>query len=204
MRLRYLESSAMMLLVHAHLAPLHGALITRNGVGVALCGESFAGKSTLAYACARAGWTFVSDDGTYLIRKDRHRYAKGNPYSVRFRADAKNLFPELDRFRVRRRVNGKEGIEARTHDLEMQIANGCSIDHLVFLRRFPSQEPSINPIDAAETLAWLESAAQYGTQEVRDAQRQSYRRLLDAGLWELHYSDVADAIEILNDLGNRA
>lgn len=200
-RLRFMESSVMMLLVQAHLAPMHSALIAKNGIGVALCGESFAGKSTLSYACARSGWTYITDDGAYLVRKDRNRYAAGNPHIVRFRADAKDLFPELERFRVARRVNGKQGIEVRTSELGISTAAGCAIDHLVFIRRSRTGPPGINPSDPAKALHWLESAACYGSEEVRAAQRQAYRRLVDAHVWELRYSDLSDAIQMLNGLG---
>ena len=47
MRPRFLQAAGMSLLTNAHLAPMHGALIARDGCGVLLCGDSFAGKSTL-------------------------------------------------------------------------------------------------------------------------------------------------------------
>ena len=79
-------------------APLHGALVMRQGTGVMFCGDSCAGKSTLAYACARAGWTYVTDDGTFLVRGRDDRYAVGDSQSIRFRTDAPELFPELSNY----------------------------------------------------------------------------------------------------------
>ncbi len=204
LRLRFLESSVMTLLVTAHLAPLHGALVARRGIGVALCGESFAGKSTLSYACARSGWTFVADDGTFLARSRADRYAVGNPYNIRFREDAKFLFPELAGFKVAQRHNGALGMEVRTSALPVSTAGGCSIDHLVFLRRSRAGMASMNPFGASEALRWLEKATLYGPDEVQASQRQAYRRLLDAGIWELHYSDLSDAVQLLDQLGESA
>jgi hypothetical protein len=204
LRLRFLESSVMMLVVTARLAPIHSALVTRNGVGVALCGESFAGKSTLSYACARSGWTFVTDDGMFLLRNHKNRYAVGNPYSVRFRKDAKNLFPELANYRVGVRPNGALGMEVPTSELPVSTACGCSIDHVVFLRRSDSGRARMNRFDEREALEWFERATLYGPAEVQVAQRQAYRRLLDAGIWELHYSDLSEAIEQLDGLGVKA
>ena len=200
-RLRFLESSVMSMLVAAHLAPVHSALVTRNGVGVALCGDSFAGKSTLSYACARAGWTFISDDGSFLLRKSQDRHGLGNPYNIRFREDAKRLFPELARFKVAQRQNGQLGMEVRTAELPVAISSGCSIDHLVFLRRSGSGPASLHRFAASEALLWLERVPLYGPQEVQISQRQAYRRLLDASIWELRYSDLDDAIVVLNQLG---
>jgi hypothetical protein len=201
LRFHFLESSVSTLLVAAHLAPMHCALVTRRGIGVALCGESSAGKSTLAYACARSGWSFVSDDGTFLLRNRADRYAVGNPYNIRFRQDAKLLFPELANLLVARRYNGALGIEARISDLPVTTAHGCSIDHLVFLRRSPSGPARINRFDPSEALQWLEKATLYGPSEVRESQRRAYGRLLDAGLWEMRYSDLSDAIQLLEQLG---
>jgi hypothetical protein len=200
LRLRFLESSVMTTLVARYLAPIHSALISRNGVGVALCGESFAGKSTLSYASARCGWTFISDDGTFLLREGADRYAVGNPHSVRFREDAKFLFPELENYRVGLRPNGELGMEVRTSELPVATANGCSIDHLVFLRRSRSGPARVNRFNPDDALAWFESVAFYGPADVQAAQRQAYKRLLKADVWELHYSDLSDAIQLLDQL----
>jgi len=204
LRLHFLEAPAMTLLVAAYLAPMHCALVSRRGVGVAFCGESRAGKSTLAYACARSGWTFVSDDGTFLLRNGADRYALGNPYNIRFREDAKFLFPELDGFEVARRHNGAMGIEARVSELPVTTANGCSIDHLVFLRRSRSGSASMDRFAKSEALHWLEKVTLYGSEDAQASQRQAYRRLLDAGIWELHYSDLSDAVKLLDQLGAAA
>jgi len=203
-RLHFLEAPVMTLLVAAHLAPMHGALVTRRGVGIALCGDSFAGKSTLAYACARNGWTFVSDDGTFLRRNSTDRYAVGNPNSIRFREDAKVLFPELAGFKVERRHNGALGIEARTSELPVTTSSGCSIDHLVFLRRTRTGPAGMDRFAKTNALRWLEKATIYGPEDVQESQRRAYHRLLDADIWELHYSDLGDAVSLLDQLGAAA
>jgi hypothetical protein len=204
LRLHFLEASVMTMLVAAHLAPIHGALVARHGVGVMLCGESRAGKSTLAYACARKGWTFVSDDGTFLLRNRAGRDAIGNPHTIRFREDAKLLFPELSGSKVARRHNGALGIEMPTSGLPLSTTGGCSVDHLVFLRRSGSGRARMNRFNAVDALAWLERASLYGSAGLQESQRQAYRRLLDAGVWELHYSDLSDAVKLLDQLGAAA
>lgn len=204
LRLRFLEPAVMTLVVAAHLAPVHGALVTRQGVGIALCGDSFAGKSTLAYACARSGWTLICDDGTFLIRGSADRFAVGNPYNMRFREDARRLFPELAGCVVGLRPNGAMGIEVNTSQMPVSTSTGCSIDHVIFLRRSSSGRATMNRYDRGEALQWLERNVRYGPEDLQAAQRQAYRRLLDAGLWELHYSDLLDAVEVLSGLGANA
>jgi len=203
-RLRFLESSVMSMLVAGHLAAMHGALVTRGGVGIALCGESFAGKSSLSYACACSGWTFISDDGTFLLRNRADRYALGNPYNIRLREDARVLFPELAGRTVARRHNGALGIEVPTADLPISTAHGCSIDHLVFLRRSRSGPARMNPLAPGEALRWLEKMILYGPASVQASQRHAYQRLLDAGIWELGYSDLPSAVQLLDRLGAAA
>ncbi len=204
LRVRFLESSVMSVLVAVHLAAMHSALVARNGVGIAFCGESYAGKSTLAYACARSGWTLISDDGTFLDRKRTDCYAVGNPFRVRFREDAKFLFPELADFKVERRHNGSLALEVPTQELPISTAIGSSVDHLVFLRRSRSGAARMNRFSASEALHWLEQSILYGPEHIRASQRQAYRRLVDAGVWELHYSDLSDAVELLGQLGASA
>jgi hypothetical protein len=199
LRYRFLSAAAM-LIEQSALAPLHGALLMRNGCGVMLCGDSFAGKSTLAYACARAGWTYISDDGTFLVRNRADRYAIGDPYTIRFREDARDLFPELaDRIPVVR-PNGKIAIEMFTHELPINTAPGCSIDHVVFLNRQQHGHARLRHYPKDQAWEEWEKYASFGTDQVRAAQRHCHERLLQAGIWELTHSHFDDAVARLEQL----
>jgi hypothetical protein len=200
LRYRVLSAAAHMLVEQSALAPLHGALLMRNGCGVMLCGDSFAGKSTLAYACARAGWTYVSDDGIFLVRNRADRYAIGDPHTIRFREDARHLFPELaDQLPVVR-PNGRSAIEMFTHELPIKIAPGCSVEHVVFLNRQQHVDARLRHYPRDQ--AWEEwgAYASFGTDQVRAAQRRSHERLLQAGIWEMAYSHFDDAVARLEQL----
>ncbi len=181
-------------------APLHGALVARNTTGVLLCGDSLAGKSTLAYACARAGWTYVSDDGAFLVRGRDDRYAIGDPHGIRFRTDAPDLFPELADRHPTVRPNGKLAIEVRTRDLGIFTAPGCVVDHVVFLDREHSGPASIQRCPEYLAQEYWAQYAFLGTREVQTAQRRCHRRLLHAGLWRMRYSDLGDAVSQLERL----
>jgi hypothetical protein len=122
-RYRFLTAGGLTLIEQQSGASLHCGLVVRNGRGIALMGDSFAGKSTLSYACARAGWTFVSDDGVLLVRDRSDRYAVGDPYAFRLREDASRLFPELRDRMPAVRPNGKLGIEIFTRDLAIHDPN---------------------------------------------------------------------------------
>jgi len=200
LRYRFLLAAAATLVEQRWLAAMHGALIVRSGVGVMLCGDSFTGKSTLAYACARAGWTLVSDDGTHLVRSRTDRYAVGDPHSIRFRDDAPTLFPELAERMPVIRPNGKIAIEVPTRELSIATAPAGVIDHVVFLNRHHPGAARLRRGSQDRLRETLEVYTSFGTEETRAAQRRCHQRLFDAGLWEMDYSDLDGAIARLERL----
>ena len=138
LRYRFLTAGGSTLIHQRAFSVLHGALVVRHGIGVMLAGNSMAGKSTLAYACARQGWTYVSDDAAFLVLGRHDRYVVGDPYSIRFRPDAPELFPELADHLMTIRPNGKVAIEVLTRDLPLETAAGCNVEHVVYLNRAPA------------------------------------------------------------------
>jgi hypothetical protein len=199
-RYHFLEPTVLTLLEQRYFAPIHCAFVVRHGQGVALCGESSAGKSTLAFACARAGWTFVADDAIYLLRDEAERYALGNPHTIRFRASATELFSELKGRHPFTRQNGKFGFELRTKELNLKIAAGNRIDHIVFLSRREGVSAKIHRFPTDGALAALRQFLNHGEAWVRSEQSQTYERLLESGAWTLVYSNLDDAIHRLTEL----
>jgi hypothetical protein len=200
LRYRFLTSVAATLIEQRAFAVLHGALVERNGSGVMLAGNSFAGKSTLAYACARRGWTYISDDGACLVRGRDDRYAIGNPHSIRFRPDAAELFPELADRVVTIRPNGKVAIEILTRDLPLNTAAGCKVDHVVYLNRETAGHVSLARICRERVREDWSNYSPYGTQEVHAEQRRCQESMLSAQLWEMQYSDLDQAVARLERL----
>lgn len=62
LRYFFLGSSPLSHIATRFTTNVHAGCVALNSRGVLLCGDTGAGKSSLSYACARAGWTFVSDD----------------------------------------------------------------------------------------------------------------------------------------------
>lgn len=201
LRYYFLDPAALVMIEQLHLAPIHGALVQSKGKGVLLCGKSFAGKSTLAYACARAGWTLISDDGTFLRRKSEDRFGIGNPYTLRFRDDARNLFPELRPRLTATRPNGKESIEVPTRELPgIVTSTGCAIDHIVLLNRHAGGCAGLQPIAASDAAEQVANNAHYGLDTIRKQCNEAYQRLLTAPTWQLNYGPLDSAVARLNDL----
>jgi hypothetical protein len=199
-RYHFLEAAVLSMLEQLHAAPIHGALVARNGRGVLLCGESSAGKSTLAYTCARAGWTFVTDDCSFLLRGRDDLFAIGNCSVMRFRADAPSLFPELQARSIVIRPNGKAGLEVFTRDLPVRTAPGCGVSHLVFLQRAASATAELSSFPKDAVLAWLTRFSRYGEEHVRTAQVETYKRLTAAAIHRLTYGNPDDALVQLEKL----
>lgn len=70
-RYELVEFAALTLLARgAPLVPLHAACFGLPGAGVLLIGDTGAGKSTLCAAALASGWTFVSEDATFVAPHD--------------------------------------------------------------------------------------------------------------------------------------
>jgi hypothetical protein len=71
---------------------LHGALVAKNGKGVAILGPSEAGKSTLACARWQRGWSLLCDDVALIERE--HLTARPTPRRVSLRRASRVLLGE--------------------------------------------------------------------------------------------------------------
>src|SRR5207302_1041778 len=110
----FLESAALCHIANRFATPIHAACVELDGRGVLLCGDSGAGKSTLAYACAQAGWSYITDDCSFLINNRTDRLVTGNCLQVRFRPEGSMFFPALQGCDITDRAGaGKPSVELR-------------------------------------------------------------------------------------------
>ncbi len=180
--------------------PVHAGCIALDGRGVLLCGDSGAGKSTLAYACARAGWTYVSDDGSYLLNGGTRRLVTGDCYKVRFRPSAAELFPEVAGLDVTPRAAGKPSIELPTANMaHIASAQTTRVDFIVFLNRRKGSTPQLVPYRRDVARHFMRQVL-YGPPELLAVQYRAIERLLTADVFELRYTDLDWAIDRLRKL----
>src|ERR1700733_1155235 len=193
-----LESSAMFHLAARHSIGIHAACVELDGNGILFCGDSGAGKSTLAYACARAGWTYITDDASFLVNGRDDSLVVGNCRQVRFRPPAADLFPELQGRPVLQRAEiGKPSIELSTAPFShLSTSFSSPVKNIVFLNRTHHQQPELVgfPRDVARAFILQRGL---GITEVVDMQVAGVDRLLDRGIYELRYSDLDWAVERL-------
>jgi hypothetical protein len=195
----YVESLAYLMLNQREVVMVHSALVARDGCGVMLCGPSTAGKSTLAYACARAGWTFLSDDCAALLPDSAQRMALGRPRQARFRPDAAQLFPELEGYAVRVRPTGKLAFEVDTSLLAIRTSDRAPVGAIMFLERGAgtAEVRRISEEDALDRL--FRDLPCYG-EEVDELHERTVRRVAAAPAYRLRYNSLEDGIRLLSAL----
>jgi hypothetical protein len=93
-RYAFLEALTLSILTRQDRQPFHAAAIVRDGAAVVISGPSGTGKSTLAYAAARAGMHVLGEDTVYLQSDPRFR-VWGLPGYLHVPLDAAGRFPEL-------------------------------------------------------------------------------------------------------------
>ena len=197
----YIEAIAYLLLGQRYLVAIHAACVARAGAGLLLCGASEAGKSTLSFACARAGWTYVSDDCTWLMAGSRDRIAIGKPHQARFRHDVARHFPELAGHIARSRPNGKISIEVPTSLFPtVATAARCPVGGMVFLDRTsggPPRAQSIASDEAVDTL--ISDMPNYG-EDVNTIHDETVGALRGLPAWRLHYQTLEEALRLLSEI----
>lgn len=179
-----------------HLAVLHAACVALDGTGALLCGDSGAGKTTLAVACALRGWTLICDDASFLVRGRRDRKVVGNPYVVRFKPDARALFPFLESFSAQRRVNGKVVIQLSAAEAPyIATATQAEVGCMVLLKRTEGSKARI--VRRNEDLLQHVRFPPYGDTQVIAEQEAALRSLAGIPSFELSYSQLDDAVDCL-------
>ena len=197
----FLDPMALQTITALHLAPIHASCVARDGRGILLCGDSHAGKTSLAYACARHGFTYVSDDASFLIRnRAAERVVVGNPHWIRLRPEATKFFPELADHPTAVRGNGKTMIRIATQSRpDLSTSATAPIDRIVFLRRDSKSPAKISRLDPKIVRAWVDQFFYKWDREVILAQREAFGTLL-AGVrvQALEYSDLEAAVDVLS------
>jgi hypothetical protein len=168
-RYYFLEAVALFTLTQLHVTPVHAACI------------------------ARGGWTYISDNESWLLRRDG-RTILGHPTRIRLRDTAAGLFPELAG-RPAVNFNGKRSIILDAAGLD--TAFQCRPEGIVFRKRDGTPARLTTAQGACEQL--LAGIIQY-TPEVRAAHRASLERFTEIPAVELHYTGLEDAIPALEGL----
>lgn len=202
-RFHFLEAAVLQLISALHHAPIHAACVTppsaMHPAGILLCGDSGAGKSSLTYACARAGWTFTSDDASFLIRdNDGPPTVVGDAGRMRLRPQSAMLFPELASRTATERGNGDQRLQILTKELPVKTSPQAAIAQVVLLNRDDLSPAQWAVWDRARAESWLDRVVYHWAPEIAATQRRALASLLDhARLRVLTYSRLEHAMDAL-------
>jgi hypothetical protein len=196
----FLEAAAASQLWTRLATPIHAACVAIEGRGVLLCGDSGAGKSSLSYACARAGWQFISDDCSYLLHNETGREVLGDCHQLRFRPSAADLFPEIDGAEITTRLDGTPSIDFASSNWPMIDAKkSAHIDFVVFLNRRQPAMADLLPYPKEVAYCYIRQNL-FGTSEIKLAQSAGIDRLLDVEVLQLRYQSLDWAVARLERL----
>jgi hypothetical protein len=180
--------------------PIHAACVAIDGRGVLLCGDSGAGKTSLAFACACAGWQFISDDTTCLLHNQTGRHVLGYCHQVRFRPSAADLFPEIAEAEITPRTYGKPSIELPTSIWPtIDATKRAEVDFIVFLNRRQPHPAGLVPYRKDVARCYIRQHL-FGTSQTRLPQYAAIERLLQCEVLELRYESLDWAIARLERL----
>jgi len=187
---------------------LHCGCVVKNGSGLLLAGRSQSGKSTLAWALARAGWGYVSDDRTYCSEADGRLVAWGLPTLLKLRPGAVRWFPELKHAGPSTTPNGEQAfLIDPDHWPGMTCLRRSAPRWLVYLERQDGAAFDFAPMSPSEAATRLEGDLIAETREAAEAQRRTIQNLVRLPCWRLRHGEppqmVAEKLARLSDEDRR-
>jgi hypothetical protein len=198
-RWHFLDALIYILLELNYITSLHAACVAWEGAGVLLYGESGVGKSTLTYACARRGWTYISDDSSSVVWGGG-RTVIGEPHHFRFRAEAPDLFPELRGRTMGRQLDSKPTIEVFTTDLPIRTAPECRVEYIAFLDRRPGSRAGMTRIGKEETQERLRQDMPVFDPELDTQRSKMVESIAEAPAFDLRYPNYEEAARLLEQI----
>jgi HPr Serine kinase C-terminal domain len=200
LRYHFLEAAVLSMISTLRATALHSACVEAKGRGVLLCGDSGAGKSSLAFAGARSGWRYISDDASYLVLHRTDRTVTGNCHQVRLRDSATQLFSELEDCSVTPRATGKPSIEISLKELpDIVTAESTQIDYIIFLNRHDTTVPGLYPISSTAASSYFQKSLLRNPLPDSTMAR-AFKNLLEAKIYELRYTELKWAITSIERL----
>lgn len=151
-------------------APLHCACLERNGCGILVAGVSGAGKSTLSTALAYRGFSFISDDWTFISKQQSSLVAHGLSSPIKLLPDTIRFFSRLAEFRPGRSLNGEIAYEVDPRDsFAFHVKAITRPRYLFFLERTSTPGCSLLPSRPEYVRDFFENSGERLSDELEEA-----------------------------------
>lgn len=196
-----IECLGFMLVNRRDRTPVHAAAVVRNGRAVLLVGQSAAGKSTLCYACVRAGFGLMAED-TVSVSLSGALRLWGHASAIHLLPDAPRLFPELAGLTPQVRANGKLKLAIDVAALGPErLVTHADRATVCLVERAPGQASRLEPLPAADAVAALSDPREPGFDLLRERAPAVARALTATGAYRLTVgADPAAAMALLAHL----
>jgi hypothetical protein len=132
------------------IVPVHCASLSRDGQGLLITGASGAGKSTLTAALVISGFDYLSDDWTYLGKRDDRLMAHGVSARMKLLPDAILHFPELAKQTVTASLSGELAYVVDGDFFGGRIVRSCVPRCCIFLERSSGSKSMFGPLHTEE------------------------------------------------------
>ncbi len=174
---------------------VHASAVAIGNKGLILSGPAHAGKSTLAYACARRGFHVVSDDAVYLRIGTGGETAWGNPWRLRLAPDSLNLFVELkERFKALDRAHDSEVMEFDTGEISPTCPKPCCEPAALFFLDRCAGPCSYRRLDPAEAVKLLARDLIQDSPEVMRTHCRTWLEFAARGSYLLRYGEDLESV----------
>ena len=172
--------------------PVHCACVVKGESGLLLAGESGAGKSTTALSLSRNGFSYLSDDCTYLSRTGTRVRAWGLRTPVKLLPDAVSYFPELVALDPILSLNGEWALNVDPTEISnAERCLSCAPRWLVFLERKVDSPTVIEPLSSQEAASRLSADLEAMPPILFDQyefQLETINHLVDRECWVVRHS----------------
>jgi len=185
----------------AGITPVHCACVAKGDLGLLMHGESGSGKSTLALSLSLKGFSYLSDDCTYISRSDSGLRCWGSRAMLKLLPEAVMYFPQLAGSAPRESLNGELAFEIDpTEAFGVQRSPGCDPGWIFFIERTQEPKASFRPIDQAESALRLASDLELLPRCIagqRDHQMEVIDALAQRKCWVLRHGLQPDALALV-------
>lgn len=181
-----LHALTMFLVTAQNRVPVHGSALRRGSAGIVLTGPSGIGKSTLAYAAARAGIPVLADDAVYIEAGPEPR-VWGDAPRIRFRPSPDAAIP-VEAARVS--LNGETRFVIPADPGAQRLPPFVTSAGICMLTRGAATE--LHAIDPSEAIELLVETAEAGFDRYRGVLGAAGRVLTRGGAWRLVLAGAPD------------